>query len=345
MPDYKNFTAEDYLADASFVNYLLQQNEADVQLWNSRKAAGLLQEQEYQRAIDLFAALREQHKAIHVNKEEEQEKLRQMIAGQQEAGRANVKVISLSRKKQPFPRYAWPAAAAVLILVAAGWYLFQSAANRPTPVKDFIAFAVTKQDIRKATLPDGSTVILNGNSSISITPGFNNKKREVLLNGTAFFQVAKDPKKPFTVISGRVSTTALGTSFYIHQSSNKAPTTVSLLTGKVRVEVEGQPAVQLVPYEKSIYHAGQELVKTTFDNDALVNWTKGMVIFKKANWEQVKNVIEEYFDKKLVIENYKKDISFTGEFKADQLESILSSLEFTYDLKYTIKNQTVNIAF
>jgi transmembrane sensor len=345
MPDYKNFTAEDYLADGSFVNYLLQQNEADVQLWNSRKAAGQLQEQEYQRAIDLFAVLREQHKTIHVNKEEEQEKLRQMIAGQHEADRATIKVISLSRKKQPFLRYAWPAAAAVLILIAAGWYLLESAANKPTPVKDFIAFAITKQDIRKITLPDGSTVILNGNSSISITPGFNNKKREVLLNGTAFFQVAKDPNKPFTVISGRVSTTALGTSFYIHQSSNKAPTTVSLLTGKVRVQVEGQPAVQLVPYEKSIYHAGQELVKTTFDNDALVNWTKGMVIFKKANWEQVKNVIEEYFDKKLVIDNYKKDISFTGEFKADQLESILSSLEFTYDLKYTIQNQTVNIAF
>ncbi len=156
-----------------------------------------------------------------------------MIAGQQEAGRANVKAISVGRRKSLLLRYAWPAAAAVLILVAAGWYLFQSAANRPTPVKDFIAFAATKQDIRKVTLPDGSTVILNGNSSISITPGFNNKKREVLLNGTAFFQVAKDPNKPFTVISGRVSTTALGTSFYIHQSSNKAPTTVSLLTGKV----------------------------------------------------------------------------------------------------------------
>ncbi len=100
-----------------------------------------------------------------------------------------------------------------------------------------------------------------------------------------------------------------------------------------------------MPYEKSIYHPEQELVKTTFDNDALVNWTKGNGHFQKGQLGTGKNVIEEYFDKKLVIDNYKKDISFTGEFKADQLESILSSLEFTYDLKYTIKNQTVNIAF
>ncbi len=345
MPDYKNFTAEDYLADESFVNYLLQQNEAEVELWNSRKASGLLQEQEYQRAINLFTALREQHKTIHINKEEELDKLRHMIAGQRDAGHTASKLIPVSRRSPAFLRYAWPAAAAVLILVAAAWYLFQPASRQRTPAKDFIAFAVTKQDIRKVTLPDGSAVILNGNSSISITPGFNNKKREVLLSGTAFFQVAKNPDKPFTVISGRVSTTALGTSFYIHQSSNEAPTTVSLLTGKVRVEVEGQSAVHLVPYEKGIYHQEKELLKSTFDNDALVNWTKGMVIFRKANWEQVKNVIEEYFDKKLVIDNYKKDISFTGEFKADQLESILSSLEFTYDLKYTIQNQTVNIAF
>lgn len=345
MPDFKHLTAEDLLADESFVNYLLQQNETDTALWKSRKAAGLLNDQEYIRATQLLAALREQHTATHINKEQEQEKLRQLMAGQEGVSRTAAEIVPVSRSKQPFLRYAWPAAAAVLLIVAAAWYLLQFTANQSTPVKDFVTFAATSHEVRKVTLPDGSAVILNGNSSVSLAPAFNNKKREVLLNGTAFFQVAKNPDKPFTVISGRVSTTALGTSFYIHQSSNEAPTTVSLLTGKVRVDVEGQSSVQLVPYEKGIYHQEQELVKSTFDKDALVNWTKGMVIFKKANWEQVKNVIEEYFDKKLVIGNYKKDISFTGAFKADQLESILSSLEFTYDLKYTIQNQTVNIAF
>jgi transmembrane sensor len=340
MPDYKNYTAEDYLADESFINYLLLRNEADVAVWKSRQEAGQVNQEAFTQATSLFFILREQHNAVRVNKEEELAKLQQLVRSEGQPA----PVIAINRRRQPLLRYLWPAAAAVLIIAAATWFFFPASGSH-TPVKDFVAFAATQTDIRHVTLPDGSEVILNGNSSISLAPGFNQSKREVLLNGTAFFQVAKDPNKPFTVISGEVNTTALGTSFYIHQSSNTAPTTVSLLTGKVRVDVKGRSSVHLVPYEKAIYQQEQQLVKSTFDNDALVNWTRGNIIFKKASWEQVKSIIEEYFDKELVIPGNTKDISFTGEFKADQLESILSSLKFTYDLKYTIQNQTVNIAF
>jgi ferric-dicitrate binding protein FerR (iron transport regulator) len=333
MPDYKNYTAEDYLADESFVNYLLLRNEADVALWKNRQEAGQVNQEAFTQATSLFFILREQHNAVPVNKEEEWAKLQQLVRA------------ITNRRGQPFLRYLWPAAAAVLIIAAATWFFFPASSGSHTPVKDFVAFAATQTNISHVILPDGSEVILNGNSSISLAPGFNKSKREVLLNGTAFFQVAKNPDKPFTVISGEVNTTALGTSFYIHQSSTAAPTTVSLLTGKVRVDVKGRSSVRLVPYEKAIYQQEKQLVKSTFDNDALVNWTRGMIIFRKANWEQVKSIIEEYFDKELVIPGNTKDISFTGEFKADQLESILSSLKFTYDLKYTIQNQTVNIAF
>ncbi|MDF2192444.1 FecR domain-containing protein [Paraflavitalea sp. CAU 1676] len=344
MSDYQHYSAADFLADESFVNYLLQQNEADTAMWKERLATGQVQQAELQRATELFFALRTQ-KAIPVDKQAEQEKLRQLITSHSAAQRdTGGNTISITRRRSVALRYAWPAAAAVLLILGATWYLMK-AGKRPTNAKDFVAFAATKKDIQRVTLPDGSEVILNGNSSISLAPGFNKDKREILLTGTAFFEVARNPEKPFTVISGKVSTTALGTSFYIHQSSNAAPTTVSLLTGKVLVEVEGQPSVHLVPYEQGVYHHEQELVKSTYDKDMLINWTKGMVVFNNANWVQVKNIIEEYFDKKLVIDNYKKDISFTGAFKADQLESILSSLEFTYDLKYTINNQTVNIAF
>ncbi|NII25458.1 DUF4974 domain-containing protein [Pseudoflavitalea sp. X16] len=345
MPDYKNYTTEDYLSDGSFVNYLLQNNEADVVQWKNRKDRGQVNQEVFMQASHLFFILKEQQ-AINVNKEVELAKLRQLISAGSEPVQVQAIIANANRRKQPFLRYAWPAAAAVFIIAVATWFFFPSSGERRTPEKDFVAFAVTQGDIRHITLPDGSEVILNGNSSISLAPGFNNKNREVLLNGTAFFQVTKNPDKPFTVISGEVNTTALGTSFYIHQSSNAAPTTVSLLTGKVRIDVKGQSSVHLVPYEKAIYDQEKQLVKSTFDKDALVNWTKGLIIFRKANWEQVKSIIEEYFDKKLVITaNNVKDISFTGEFRADQLESILSSLEFTYDLKYTIQNQTVNIAF
>lgn len=342
MSDFKQYTVADYLADGSFINYLLRKNEADVALWQQRQAEGLLQEETLHQATQFFFALREQSRVTAADKAAELKKLQQLIAAQKQA--PLTPVVPLQAKRS---RFLWPAvAASVIILILVTWFFLPGSNNSATPVKEFVSFAASTTSNQKIVqLPDGSKVILNGHSSVSLAPGFNQSKREVLLNGTAFFQVAKDPARPFTVISGKVSTTALGTSFYIHQSSNAAPTTVSLLTGKVRVEVAGQAPIHLVPYEKGIYHQSQELEKSTFNQEALVNWTKGLVVFDKANWEQVKDIIEEYFDKKLVIGNVQKDISFTGEFKAGQLESILSSLEFTYDLKYRINNQTVNITF
>lgn len=333
MSDYQSFTAADLLADESFVNYLLRQNEADQARWEAIIASGGVPAGVFREATDLFHTLRTQGAAKATPTAADLHKLKQLM----NRGNTTTKVRAITRW--------WPAAAAaILVIVAATWFL-QPESQSARQINNFVAFAATDQHIQKVTLPDGSTVMLNGNSSVSLSPGFNQQKREVLLKGTAFFQVARNPDKPFTVISGDVSTTALGTSFYIHQSSNQAPTTVSLLTGKVRVEVAGQSPIHLVPYEQGVYHTKKELVKTTFDNNMLVNWTKGMVIFNNANWDQVKNTIEDFFDKQLIIGHGKKDISFTGAFKADQLESILSSLEFTYDLKYTINNQTVNIAF
>ncbi|WP_315821339.1 FecR domain-containing protein [Paraflavitalea speifideaquila] len=192
MADFKNYTAEDYLSDPSFVNYLLRNNEADASLWQNRRDAGLVQEQEINRAITLFFALRDQYKPVNINKEEERAKLKQLISRAEADNGDRVKVISAVSGKRSRLRYAWAAAAAVIILLAGTWY-FRQTVRQTTPLKDFVAFATTQKNIRQVALPDGSTVILNGNSSISITPGFNHTRREVLLNGTAFFQVAKMP--------------------------------------------------------------------------------------------------------------------------------------------------------
>lgn len=351
MPDYKNYTAEDFLADESFVNSLLHQNEADVQLWKERRDAGLLNEAAWQQAIMLLTVMKENSLSF-INRDHEYDKLQALIAANKPTIQSTGVIKPMTARAGIYRLFKWQAAAAILVIGVAAWFLFKPSSGSSESRQNFHAVATTGNNhIKKVTLPDGSEVILNGNSSVSIGPDFNKDKREVLLQGTAFFEVAKNPAKPFTVISGAVSTTALGTSFYIHQSSNAAPTTVSLLTGKVRIDAAGVSSVNLIPYEKAVYAKGEEqMAKATYNRDELVNWTNGTIVLKNAGWEEVQHIFEEYFDRKLVVETaikhtQQKEISFTGEFKADQPEALLSSLEFTYDLKYTIQNKTVNIAF
>jgi transmembrane sensor len=84
-------------------------------------------------------------------------------------------------------------------------------------------------------LADGSRITLSKNSSLRYARLFNDSKREVYLEGEAFFEVAKDAKRPFYVYSGDVVTKVLGTSFRIISNDKLGKVTVAVKTGKVTV--------------------------------------------------------------------------------------------------------------
>jgi transmembrane sensor len=342
MPDFKDYSAADFLAEESFVNYLLKKNKTDTELWQARISAGNVNEKEFMLAKQLFFVIKQGLKSA--DKNEELNKLQSMIAINAKDD-TNIQYLTQYKKKIFRLKPMWAAAAAVIFCIAI-WQFNKFRNDGSDTYKSFTVFAKAAASIYTTVLPDGTHVMLNKNSSVSIGENFNLKKREVILKGTAFFEVTKNPEKPFKVISGDVSTTALGTSFYIHQSSNTAPTTVSLMTGKVQIDTKDRTSIHLVPFEKALYNNGQPIKKEIFDNVQLLNWTNGIVKFKNAGLLQIKNSIEEFFDKRLIINGGpSKDISFTGEFKADNLESILESLRFTYDLKYTVQDTKITITF
>lgn len=87
-------------------------------------------------------------------------------------------------------------------------------------------------------LKDGSQVSLSPHASIRYMPAFNSATREIHLTGEAYFKVAKDKTRPFTVFSNGITTTALGTSFTIKAPQHDHRVSVMLYTGKVVVRRE-----------------------------------------------------------------------------------------------------------
>jgi hypothetical protein len=86
------------------------------------------------------------------------------------------------------------------------------------------------------TLADGTIVRLENQSRLKYKAGYDNDStREVYLVGNAFFDVAKNPYRPFIVHSEEVLTKVLGTSFYVHAPEDSEKITVSVKTGKVSV--------------------------------------------------------------------------------------------------------------
>lgn len=151
----------------------------------------------------------------------------------------------------------WLAAASVILISMVSFFLLAPRLNTKTLVatgntikpKKTVGFKVQKENpkwktvinngnnVEEVNLPDGSLVSLYPKSFIRYPEVFENNKREIILTGDAFFQVAKNRQKPFTVYAGCLSTTALGTSFRITlQQKKKDDIQIKLYTGKVCIK-------------------------------------------------------------------------------------------------------------
>lgn len=117
----------------------------------------------------------------------------------------------------------------------------------------------------KFSLPDGSKITLSPESSLRYSASFTAAKREVFLEGEAFFEVERDIRRPFLVYTSDLTTKVLGTCFRVKAYEGEKETTVTVKTGKVSVQanVSGgkqskqHRAVILTPNEQAVYHPGE----------------------------------------------------------------------------------------
>lgn len=164
----------------------------------------------------------------------------------------------------------WYAAAAVLVLVGAGWFISGEEFFPKTnyTYKRYVsASAVTLKEIvnqgkkpMEVTLPDGSEVRLMPDAAVSYAPVFiQNHKREVFLSGEAFFEVKKDKANPFFVYANDLVTRVVGTSFTIKSSTKRVE--VIVRTGKVAV-MQAKDLQSNEPVNEMLLTPNQQIVFT-----------------------------------------------------------------------------------
>lgn len=132
----------------------------------------------------------------------------------------------------------WAGMAASLLLI--GWFFAGKILDRHVPLTAY-TWEEKRNDghnIMPVILEDSSVVELRPGSSLRYPNRFEGGKREVVLKGNGFFSIRKNPKKPFYVHSGGVTTRVLGTSFHVSTAANGGQTKVEVVTGLVSVYSE-----------------------------------------------------------------------------------------------------------
>ncbi len=208
-------------------------------------------------------------------------------------------------QRSQFWRYA--AVWAVVILGIAFW---QVSSKKETVVEQAIAFSEMQNPKGQRThiiLPDSSSVYLGAMSKIRFAKKFTGNIREVVLEGEAFFEVTKNPLKPFIIRTGNISTKVLGTSFKIDAFAGK-PIKVLVSTGKVRVDRhvnhQIQPIAMLLPGEMVTWN--ESTSKKVLANVAVTDvksWKDGKLHFDETKLTDIAQILERWYNVEIDIVN------------------------------------------
>ncbi|WP_413670091.1 FecR family protein [Mucilaginibacter sp. Mucisp86] len=139
-------------------------------------------------------------------------------------------------------------AASITLLLTGGWLFRDNIRNWIDPVK-MAQLTTLKGEHKQITLSDGTQIWLSPASSLEYPHTFNRDTREIRLSGSAFFEVAKDSKHPFSVHTGKITTQVLGTSFQVDAYNDQPEIAVTLLTGKVLL-ASGSDTTHLQPKQR-----------------------------------------------------------------------------------------------
>lgn len=230
-------------------------------------------------------------------------------------------------------RLSLVAASVALFMVVSGLLYTLHVAKIP----DMIIACNNTSSIKCIFLPDGTVVKLNNQSKLTYPEEFDNNKREVFLDGEAYFNVAHDKKHPFIVRTGELDIRVLGTKFTVNASSMISQITATLIEGSIDVSNKKEH-VLMKPGQQMIYDVDKsKILLSNLENaNREIRWIDNVWVLTNTPLLDVCQRLERKFNVKFVITSpHLIDKSFTGEFYTNEsLESILETMKVSASFSY-----------
>lgn len=334
------------------IELITKEFTSELTVSEANELALLLQDKLLKERYNLLKAYLSDHDADHSADERVFKKIQTKIAQREE--------IPFFLPKSKNKWYLWRIAAAVLIILIGLVVLLPYLTEISTR-----QVAYTERAAKKSfTLPDGSKVVLNAESKLVYPKAFDDKYRRVTLIGEGFFDVAKDPKRPFVIHTEQMDIKVLGTSFNLKSYPNDPFSETTLLSGAIEVTLKNRPAdrVTLRPSEKLIVknpdiedqHTGaletnDALTQVThfqkIDNTVVeTSWIYDKLIFKDRSFADISKMLERTYDVKIDFRNQRlKLLKFTGHFEMESVTDILNALRLVEPFSYTIEHKKIII--
>jgi len=258
------------------------------------------------------------------------ENLRLSVSENAEKNNTFTDFLQVVKQWAEVPHYA---VAFVMAVIAIGFSV-QTPSTSPA-----VIYQTTTSEVREITLSDGSIINLGALSRMEVH--YTDDRRNIALRqGQAFFDVAKNPKKPFYVKAHDTVIRVLGTKFDVHLGPQDM--TVGVLEGRVQVTPK---QIEKGPMRTKVLIAGQIATATAagfFDNVTIAQikpgaWREGRLAYKEATFAKVIADANRYYSGHIVLEDDRlTDVHVTTSFDVDQIDVFLKTLPemFAVDVMY-----------
>lgn len=353
MQDYKTYKAEEFASDPSFRKWVLDAGTEDLNFWEN----WLLEHPEKNEEIEQGRRILLSIKNAFENISDEEVKqnifrLSEILESSEEKG----------ERIRTLWQHKWIRIAASIAIVLGGiwWYRLSGGIKDRAISYDYLVKASDLAMTEKVnasekqmlvTLVDGSTVILQKHSRISYpSGGFKSGKREVYLSGKAFFEIARDPSKPFYVYANNLVTKVLGTSFTIQAYQHENTVKVMVKTGKVSVfagtkenllKQQAKPNLEgliLTPNQQvEFFREDNHLVRTLIEKPEVQELAvqKQSLSFNHAPISEVFTALEKTYGVKIIFDSeVMKNCYLTADLEDEPLFEKLKLICRTIDARY-----------
>lgn len=237
----------------------------------------------------------------------------------------------------------WSRIAAILIIpiFAVAIYLLISKGNvQPLPRTIATAYGYTME----TSLPDGSKVWINANSTLSYNEPFNTELREVSLKGEAYFEVNSDKDHPFVVSTPDITVTATGTAFNVNSyNCNSAPTSVTLVNGNVEVDTPADESYSMTAGQHLTVKGSTVKVSDNIPTDKYCSWRNGILDFDDDTLQDIFLRLEQIYNIKFIVTNpIIADYRYHAKFNGETISEILHLIEMTSPVRCQIIEKSDN---
>lgn len=240
--------------------------------------------------------------------------------------------------------------ALITLTVSIGWGASELRNNTTRLKEKIVQTSLTYNEIKVAKggrantllLTDGTKVILNAASVFKYPTDFSAEKREVYLDGEAYFEVAKDLSKPFVIKLRKQRITVLGTSFNVAAYSEEPYSMTTLVNGGISLETfnekgESMSCMFLKPNQQALSdnQTGSVSLKEV-DVSLSKAWTQGEYKFKDEPLSVIARQLERYYGVNIYLEeDHLKCVRYTGTFSVDQsIMDVLKIINYEQRLSY-----------